>query len=219
MDKLFFGIYAKGKFIYTKNADVGNDVYGERLVKENGIEYRSFDPYRSKLCASIKKRINTWPFKENSKILYLGASTGTTVSHVSDICTNGEIYAVEISPHIINKLIALAERGKARENIIPILGDARKPEGYKEVGEVDILYEDVAQPDQSDILIKNAKMFLKKGGIAMIAIKSQSIDVLKDPKAIYKKVKDDLKDMFELIEEVDIDSYANDHLFLVLRKR
>ncbi|MDD5023025.1 MAG: fibrillarin-like rRNA/tRNA 2'-O-methyltransferase [Candidatus ainarchaeum sp.] len=216
MNELFFGIYKKDNFIYTLNFLPGEQVYGERLVKENGKEYRSFDPYRSKLCASIKKGLKTWPFKENSKILYLGASTGTTVSHISDICTKGEIFAVEISPHVIDKLVNLAEK---RENIIPILGDARKPQDYLDVGKVDIIYEDVSQPNQSEILIRNAIEFLKKNGIAMIAVKSQSIDVIKDPEEVYKKVIGELKEYFEVIEKVNIDSYDKGHVFLVLKKK
>lgn len=216
MQELFFGVYKKERFIYTLNLTPEKAVYGERLVKEDGKEYRSFDPYRSKLGAAIKKGLKTWPFKKNSKILYLGASTGTTVSHLSDICITGEIYSVEISPHVIDKLVSLSEK---RENIIPIMADARKPSEYEEVGKVDIIYEDVAQPDQADILIKNSRKFLKTKGIAMIAIKSQSIDVLKNPEEVYKEVIRKLEEEFEILEKVDIDSYDKDHLFLVLRRK
>ncbi len=215
MEEIFYGVYKQNKFIYTKNLTPGRAVYGERLLNRDGVEYRAFDPYRSKLGAAIKKWLKSWPFQKNSIILYLGASTGSTISHLSDICRDGEIYGVEISPHVINKLVKLSEK---RENIIPILGDARKPKEYEEVGEVDIIYQDVSQPDQEDILIKNSKIFLKKGGIAMFAIKSQSIDVLKDPEEIYKKIIENLKDEFEILEKVDIDSYDKGHLFLVLRK-
>lgn len=216
MQELFYGVYRKDRFLYTLNLIPGKAVYNERLVKEEGKEYRSFDPYRSKLSAAIRKGLRTWPFKSDSKILYLGASTGTTVSHLSDVCTKGEIYAVEISAHVINKLVKLSNK---RENIIPIMGDADKPKEYEDVGKVDIVYEDVAQPNQSEILIKNSQKFLKKNGIAMIAIKSQSIDVLKKPKEVFETVKKELKEEFELLEEIDIDSYDKDHLFLVLRRK
>lgn len=216
MQEAHFGVYKKDKYIYTLNSNPGQIVYGERTVKKEGKEYRSFDPYRSKLGASIKKGLRNWPFEESSKILYLGASTGTTVSHLSDICTKGEIYAVEVSPHIIDKLILLSEK---RENIIPILADAGKPKEYGEVGEVDIIYEDVSQPDQADILIKNSKRFLKKGGIAMIAIKSQCIDVLKESEEVYDGVIKELESEFKVIEKVDIDSYDKGHLFLVLKRK
>lgn len=216
MKERVLGVYSKERFIYTLNLIIGEKVYGERLVREDEKEYRSFDPYRSKLGAAIKKGLRIWPFKKDSKILYLGASTGTTVSHISDICSDGEIYAVELSPHVMDKLVKLSEK---RENIIPILGDARKPEEYKEVGNVEIIYEDVAQPDQAEILVKNSKMFLKKGGFAMIAIKSQSIDVLKDPVEVFEKVIEELKEEFEILEKIDIDSYDKGHLFLVLRRK
>ena len=161
------------------NFDPGRRVYAERLVKVGSREYRNWDAFRSKLCGAIMKGLRTFPFQEGSKILYLGASTGTTISHLSDIVgERGEIYSVEIAPQCMKSLLALSDR---RRNIIPIHGDARKPQDYAEVGKVDALYMDVAQPDQDDIMIKNAKMFLNPGGIAMITIKSQSIDVTKKP--------------------------------------
>ncbi|MFA5049493.1 MAG: fibrillarin-like rRNA/tRNA 2'-O-methyltransferase [Candidatus Paceibacterota bacterium] len=216
MEKIFFGVFKKNKFIYTNNLIPGKTVYGERIVKEEGIEYRSWDPFRSKLGGAIRKGLANWPFEKNSKILYLGASTGTTISHLSDICTNGEIYSVEISAHVLERLVMLSEK---RENIIPIMADARQPQEYLEVGEVDILYEDVAQPDQSDILLKNAGLFLKKGGIAFFAIKSQSIDVLKNPQEIYDKIIKELQDKFEILEKIKLEPYDKDHLFLVLKRK
>ncbi|MBN2478429.1 fibrillarin-like rRNA/tRNA 2'-O-methyltransferase [Candidatus Micrarchaeota archaeon] len=215
MEEKFFGVYKEKKYIYTENLNLGRDVYGEKLIRESGKEYRSWDPFRSKLAAAMMNGIKTWPFTKNSKILYLGASTGTTVSHLSDICIDGEIFSVEISGHIMEKLISLSEK---RENIIPILADASQPHEYKEVGEVDIIYEDVAQPNQAEIIIKNAEMFLKKGGIAFFAIKSQSIDVLKKPEEVFEQVKKELTGTFEIIEEIKLEPYDKDHLFLVLRK-
>src|SRR5919199_4845942 len=69
----------------TLNLVEGNSVYGEKLVRQKGIEYRVWDPYRSKLAGAIKKGLNNLPIKKSMRVLYLGASTGTTVSHVSDI--------------------------------------------------------------------------------------------------------------------------------------
>ncbi len=216
MEELFFGTFKNDKYIYTKNQPAGKPVYGERIIKENGEEYRAWDPYRSKLAGAIRKGLKTWPFKKNSKILYLGASTGTTISHLSDICLEGEIYSVEISAHVLERLVVLSEN---RENIIPIMADARLPKEYLDVGEVDILYEDVAQPDQSDILSKNARFFLKKGGIALFAIKSQSIDVLKNPQEIYDKIVKELENEFNILEKIKLEPYDKDHLFLVLEKK
>ncbi|MFH1785668.1 MAG: fibrillarin-like rRNA/tRNA 2'-O-methyltransferase [Candidatus Micrarchaeota archaeon] len=217
MKSIFPGVFQSDKFILTLNADKGHKVYNERTIKEGEKEYRVWDPFRSKLSAAIKNGLKTFPFVNDAKILYLGASTGTTISHVSDIVgEKGEIYSVEISSQCLRSLIQLSDR---RNNIIPIQGDARQPQEYSEVGEVDVIYQDVAQPDQDALLIKNAKMFLKKNGIAMICIKSQSIDVTKDPKVIFAEVIKRLETVFDIVEKIKLEPFDKDHLFVVLRLR
>jgi len=201
----------------TPNADPGRRVYNERLSKADGKEYRIWDPFRSKLCGAMRKGLKSFPFTPGSKTLYLGASTGTTISHLSDIVgESGEIFAVEIAPQCMKSLIALSER---RNNIIPIHADARQPQEYAEVGTVDAVYQDVAQPDQDDIIIKNARMFLKPGGIAMICIKSQSIDVTKDPAVVFEQVLKKLETAFEISEKMRLEPFDKDHLFVVLKFR
>lgn len=219
MKEIFKGVYSFDKYLATVNAVPGKKVYDERLLTKpetGNRELRIWDPFRSKLAGAIRKGLKTFPFKPGAKVLYLGASTGTTVSHLSDIMgPEGEIYAVEIAAQCMKSLLALCEK---RENIIPIHADARTPEEYEEVGKVDSLYMDVAQPDQADILLKNAEMFLKKGGIAMIAIKSQSIDVTKSPKQVFAEVLDELGRSFEVLEKYELEPFDKDHLFVVLRK-
>lgn len=215
MKEIFNGVYDLGQGIGTQNFDIGKSVYKEKLIKSEGVEYRLWDPFRSKLCGAIKKGLKTFPFSKGSKILYLGASTGTTISHLSDIVKEtGEIYAVEIAPQCMKSLIALCQK---RENILPIHADAKKTSEYSEIGKVDIVYQDVAQPDQDDILIKNCEVFLKKEGIAMICIKSQSIDVTKEPKIVFEEVLKKLEKYFEILETHRLDPYDKDHLFAVLK--
>jgi len=209
------GVYDLKGAIATKSFAPGTKVYNEKIVKSREGELRIWNPHRSKLSAAIKKGLKTFPFRQGSIILYLGASTGTTVSHVSDIVgKSGEIYAVEIAPQCMKNLLKVADE---RENIIPIHADARKPRDYEDVGKVGIIYQDVAQPDQDEILIKNAEMFLKKGGIAMIAIKSQSIDVIAEPKKVFEKVLEKLEKYFEVLEKIKLEPYDKDHLFVVLK--
>ncbi len=98
------------------------------------------------------------------------------------------------------------------------MADARLPEKYSFVKDVDVIFEDVAQPDQDRILLENAK-YLKRGGIAMIAVKSQSIDVRLKPKEVYKKVIERLREKFEVVESLELDPYEKHHLFIVLRKK
>lgn len=215
MEELFNGVFELQKHFATKNAVPGKRVYGEKLVRTEGQEFRLWDAFRSKLAGAMKKGLKNFPFKSGSKILYLGASTGTTISHLSDIVgKDGEIYAVELAHQCMKSLLALCE---LRENIIPIHGDARKPEEYEDVGKVDIIYQDVAQPDQDDILILNAEMFLKKGGIAMFCIKSQSIDVTKKPQDVFDAVVKKLEQKFEVLESMKLEPFDKDHLFVVLR--
>ena len=47
---------------------------------------------------------------------------------------------------------------------------------------MDVVYVDIAQPDQTKIAIDNCKMYLKKSGFLFLVIKTRSIDVTKDPK-------------------------------------
>lgn len=202
----------------TLNADPGYQVYTERLIKIDEKEYRTFDPFKSKLAAAIRNNMKTYPFSKGCSILYLGAASGTTVSHVSDmIGENGTIYALEFSSRSVSDLINIAER---RKNIIPIHADARFPEGYSfTVPMVDILYEDVAQPTQAEILNANIKAFLKKDGYFFIAVKARSIDVTKEPKQIYKEVEEQLKSFgLTILETIDLESFEKDHVMIVGQK-
>lgn len=214
----FDGIYLINGKICTINLSPGKNVYGEQLIKIGEKEYREWIPFRSKLCAAIKKGIKHFPFKKGSKVLYLGAGSGTTISHISDIIgKDGIIYAVEISERPLRDLVKLAE---IRQNIVPILADARLTETYENLilEKVDMLYEDVADPDQIKILVKNSEKFLKADGIAEIAIKSQSISSTKPPKEVYKECLAELEKHFKILDKVELDPYEKFHLFVVLKK-
>src|SRR3972149_4784153 len=199
-----------GKFV-TINLVPGEKVYGEKLIRQDNVEHRVWDHYRSKPAAALKKGLKKLPIEKGMKILYLGIASGTTSSHFSDIVdSEGMIYGVEISERVLRELIPVAEK---RGNIIPILADARKPEDYENqiLEKVDLVYEDVASPDQIEILIRNCEKFLKLQGFAMIAIKSQSIDVTKPPKEIYKEALAKLEKHFEIIDKVELDPYDKFH--------
>ena len=104
---------------YTKNIDKGKTVYGEKIVEDGKTEYREWDPYRSKICASIICRARNIFLTRNSNVLYLGAASGTTVSHISDIVSGkGKVYAVEFSPRSLRQLV---QNCVDRVNVIPIL--------------------------------------------------------------------------------------------------
>ena len=147
------GVYEIDGKLATKSIVKGFRIHGERIIRIGDDEFREWEPQRSKLAAAIKKGLKTWPFRKGATVLYLGAATGVTVSYISDIVgEKGRIYAVEFSPECMQKLLLNCEK---RENIWPILADARFPKEYEFIGKVDVVFEDVAQPDQDRILIEN----------------------------------------------------------------
>jgi fibrillarin-like pre-rRNA processing protein len=201
----------------TVNLVPGEKVYGEELVKIKDIEYRIWDKWRSKPSAALAKGLKTFPLRKGQKILYLGIASGTTSSHFSDIIgKEGIIYGVDIAERVLRDLVTVAEK---RGNIVPILADARRPENYQNqiLEKFDLVYEDVADPDQIEILIRNCEKFLKSNGWAMIAIKSQSIDVVKPPRQVYKECLEKLKKHFEILDKVELDPYEKHHLFVVMK--
>ncbi|WP_456320922.1 fibrillarin-like rRNA/tRNA 2'-O-methyltransferase [Palaeococcus sp. (in: euryarchaeotes)] len=203
--------------IATKNLVPGQKVYGERVINWNKEEYRIWNPRRSKLGAAILKGLKNFPIKPGKSILYLGIASGTTASHVSDIVGwDGMIFGVEFSPRVLRELVPLVYE---RKNIIPILGDATKPEEYRAlVSKVDVIFEDVAQPTQAKILVDNAKAYLKSGGYGMISIKSRSIDVTKPPEQVFNEVEKELGEYFEIVERISLEPYEKDHALIVVRK-
>jgi len=216
--KKFNGIFSIGNKLATKNLIPGKRVYGEELVKENNVEYRIWDFFRSKPAAAMKKGLKEFPLKKGDKILYLGIASGTTASHFSDIIgEEGIVYGIDIAERVLKDLMRVAE---ARGNIVPILSDARIPEKYANniLEKVDVVYADVADPEEVELFIRNCKMFLKENGYGMIAIKSQSIDVTKDPKVIYEESKKKLeKEGFKILDFVTLDPYDKAHGFFVVR--
>ena len=156
------------------------------------------------------------PIKKNSKVLYLGAASGTTASHVSDLVgKDGYVYCIEFSPRSIRDLIDNVCR--FRVNMAPILADARFPMRYAPLmSKVDVIYCDVAQPEQARILADNAKIFLKKDGGIMLAIKARSIDVTKEPSEVYRREINVLKgEGFDISEIIDLEPYEKDHRMII----
>jgi fibrillarin-like pre-rRNA processing protein len=189
-------------------------VYGEKIKKSGGFYLREWNPKRSKLAAAILKGFSAMPLKESSSVLYLGASTGTTVSHVSDICFRGRVFAVEFSYDSFIRLYTLA--GK-RNNIYPILEDANMPEKYDFfVDEPDIIYQDIAQRNQVQIFNENAKKFngAKK---AMLIIKARAISSNRSERSIINEAVRQIKD-FEVKEIIDLKPYDIGNYFVYLER-
>ncbi|MEM3586193.1 MAG: fibrillarin-like rRNA/tRNA 2'-O-methyltransferase [Candidatus Jordarchaeaceae archaeon] len=205
------------KRLATRNISPGFQVYGEKLVNYGGKEYRLWEPYRSKLAASIIKKINEMPIEEGSKVLYLGSASGTTASHVADIVgKNGTVFCVEFSPRVMRELVRVCE---VKKNMVPILADARFPEKYRMlVEQVDTVYSDVAQPEQAKLLADNSEMFLKSGGYTLLVIKAQSIDVTKEPSEVFKEETQILtKRGFEILQVVNLEPFDKAHAMVLAK--
>lgn len=205
--------------LVTKNMDPGTSTYGEKRITveegENKVEYRVWNPFRSKLAAAVVAGVEDIHVKPGGKLLYLGAASGTTVSHCSDLVgPEGTVYAVEFSARPGRELVNVA---KKRPNIVPIVEDARYPLKYRMlVGMVDVIFADVAQPDQARIVGHNASYFLKNGGHFVISIKANCIDSTVDAEAVFAKEIKKLQTMdFAPDEYVTLEPYERDHCVVI----
>jgi len=216
------GIFiARGKedVLVTKNMVPGESVYGEKRisVEVDGekIEYRVWNPFRSKLAASVVGGVGNIYMPPGSKVLYLGAANGTTVSHVSDVVgPEGVVYAVEFSHRSGRDLVNMA---KKRTNVVPIVEDARHPHKYRMiVSMVDCIFADVAQPDQARIVAINAQYFLKVGGHYVISIKANCIDSTAPAEAVFAgEIKKLQADQLKPQEQLTLEPYERDHAVVV----
>lgn len=219
---LHAGVFiAKGKedVIVTKSMVPGLAIYGEKRIQveenEQKVEYRVWNPFRSKLAAAIVGGVESIHVKPGSKLLYLGAASGTTVSHCSDLVgPEGMVYAVEFSARPGRDLINVA---KKRTNVIPIVEDARYPMKYRMlVGMVDCIFADVAQPDQARIVDINAQHFLKTGGGFVISIKANCIDSTMPAEAVFaSEIKKLQAAKLKPAEYVTLEPYERDHAVVI----
>jgi rRNA 2'-O-methyltransferase fibrillarin len=187
---------ARGKedMLVTKNLAPGESVYGEKRISvenstsknEDGTpnttktEYRVWNPFRSKLAAGVLGGLDEIFITPGS------TASGTSVSHVADIVgPTGTVFAVEFSHRSGRDLINMATH---RTNVIPIIEDARHPLRYRMlVSMVDVIFADVAQPDQARIVGLNAHLFLKVGGGVVVSIKANCIDSTAAPEAVFAR--------------------------------
>ena len=217
--ELFPAIYKlknNQEILATRNLTPGITYYGEPVYTIDDVEYRSWNPTRSKLGAVIMKGVQTMPIRPGCMVLYLGVASGTTVSHVSDVIgESGHVWGLDFAPRSMRDLLDKVTRH--RENISPILGDARQPSSYSAyVPLVDVIFADVAQPDQAEIIVNNAKHFLKETGWMMLSIKSRSIDVREKPQDVYADQVKIIEDAGYTVHEVVVlDPYEKDHAMVL----
>jgi fibrillarin-like pre-rRNA processing protein len=206
-------VVRRGDALFTVNAVPGATVYGERLVDIDGVEHRQWNPMRSKLAALLLLGGLQLPLRRDSNVLYLGAASGTTSSHVSDICSDGIVYCVEVSQRSFRDLVGLCE---VRSNMIPIMADASLPEGFDSmIDRVDLVYQDIAQRAQTEIFLANMRHFDAPSGILML--KSRSVDVNRDPGKVFADVKAKLSaEGLRVTDAVVLERYSKDHAAFVV---
>jgi fibrillarin-like pre-rRNA processing protein len=213
----FSGIFTDSENLLTKNLTPTHQVYGEELIAWENNEYRMWNPKRSKACAMLKKGARNFPFQKDSKVLYLGAASGTTASHLSDIACEGILFCVEFSKRSFSDLVNLCE---LRKNMIPIFADAKKPSMYKEaVGKVDLIYQDISQRDQVKIFLKNVDAFLSAHGFGILMVKARSIDVTAKPKEIFARSEKELvKNHLKVLENIPLKPFEKDHAAIIVKR-
>ncbi|KAK2792903.1 Small subunit processome complex component [Onygenales sp. PD_12] len=214
----------KEDLLVTKNLTPGESVYGEKRIsvesREPGadgetattkVEYRVWNPFRSKLAAGILGGLDNIYMRPGSKVLYLGAASGTSVSHVADLVgPTGTVYAVEFSHRSGRDLIGMATH---RTNVIPIVEDARHPLRYRMlVGMVDVIFADVAQPDQARIVGLNAHLFLKANGGVIVSVKANCIDSTAKPEVVFAREVQKMRDeKIKPKEQLTLEPFERDH--------
>jgi len=212
------GVHDMRGLIWTKNQVPGRKIYSEPLRPWKGKEFRAWNPRRSKLAALIRKDPKTPWFDPHHDVLYLGASSGTTVSHVSDILQgNAKVVAVEFSPRSVRDLLWNLED---RLNVIPVLEDASHPERYAAFLDrpVGAIIQDVAQRHQVDIFLRNLP-FLAAGGRGFLFVKARSMDVARPVKDIYRDVETRLRQAgWTITRRVDLDPFEKDHMAFIVER-
>ncbi|ELZ02039.1 fibrillarin-like rRNA/tRNA 2'-O-methyltransferase [Natrialba asiatica] len=188
----------------------GDPVYGE----PTDGDWRAWNPTRSKLGAMLELEMETGlEGGDEETVLYLGAASGTTVSHVADFA--GPTYAVEFAARPARDLL---ETAASRPRLFPLLADARKPATYAHVVEsnVDAIVQDVATRGQARVALENRR-FLDDDGRLLLAVKARSEDVTRDPEDVFADVRAELEAEYEILEARRLEQYHADHLGIVAR--
>ena len=210
------GVWREGRELFTRNAVPGVKVYGETLRSVDGVEYRGWDPWRSKLAALLVHGAPADVLAPPRTALYLGGAHGTTVSHLSDLWPTTPIYVVEKSPAAFAPLLALARR---RSNVLPVLADAQLPERYlADVGTADFLYQDVAQRDQVRIFRENAEVGLAVDGRGLLMLKVRSVTQRRAASAVVRESRAELgRAGLSVDAEWSLEPFAREHVALAVR--
>ena len=226
--KLAWGIRREGRSLWTRNAVRGVSVRGERRKTDARIEWRSWEPSRSKVAAALLRTAND-PSQllpeTGSTCLYLGASFGSTVSYIHDqVCGagnhhGGQVVAVEIAPRAMRDLSELAS---IRPGLVPVLGDARQPQTVAPYirGKADWMHQDLSIADQAETFVRMAGAFLRPGGTGLLSLKAASERSSDgDDDSRFAKAARILRESnLDVIERIDLKGLEEQHLVFHVRK-
>ncbi|MBI4441550.1 fibrillarin-like rRNA/tRNA 2'-O-methyltransferase [Candidatus Woesearchaeota archaeon] len=213
----YYGIFENEQKFYTKNLTTGSAFFNESLLRLDSVEYRYFDPTRSKFAAGLKKKMGL-VFHDGDVVLYLGASHGYTVSYLSDIIgLKGIIFAVDSAYKVFRSLFHVST---LRHNVIPIYADAAKPASYaRNICAVDVIYQDIAQKEQADIFDANYALYAKEGAVGILVVKARSIDVTAQPSKVTEGVKKKMLALgYTVLETKMLDPFEQDHALMIVTK-
>ncbi len=204
----------KGK-LFTKSVHTD---FREDLVERDGVTWRVWETKRSKLASAIQKKISQVGIKEGDTVLYLGAAHGYTPTFVADIVgEKGTVFCLDFSANVVRDLI---KKCRGRQNMIPLLADAKKPDTYSyRVTGADVVFQDIAQKDQVGIFVRNCERFLKQGGFGLLSLKARSVDMTKHPKDVFKDAYKELEKTMKVVDYRELDPYEKDHAFFVVKKQ
>jgi fibrillarin-like pre-rRNA processing protein len=211
------GIFRRGRELYTPNLRPGERVYGEELIVEDGVEYRHWDPWRSKLAAYLLNGASRLPYDHPRRALYLGTAHGTTLSHLSDLLPDAQLFGIEKSAGSFGAFLALSRR---RSNLFPILADAQLPERYQaDVGTVDFLYQDIAQRNQADMFAENATAMLSASGRALLMLKVRSVTQRRSVAAVVAESRATLaRQGLKVVDQRSLAPFSRDHVALAVTR-
>ena len=227
--QLAWVIRKEGRTLWTRNAVKGISVRDERRKKDSRIEWRHWEPQKSKVAACLlKTKLDPSELipEVGSTCLYLGASSGTTVSHIHDhVCGsgnhhNGQIVSVEISPRMMRDLSKLSE---LRPGLIPVLGDARKPTVISPYlrDKVDWIHQDISVAEQTKSFLNISEIFLKPKGIGLLSLKAASERWMEggdDSRFKEAEKMINLSESVTLLENIDISHFESQHRIFVVKK-
>lgn len=175
-----------------------------------------WQPERSKVKAALENGLSESYLKVD-KILYLGAAHGYTLTHLYEQFTNVlEVYAVEKSPEMMRAFIPVAED---LTNTLPILADARAPDSFAHYvqGDMDVVFQDIAQKDQVAIFLANCKRFLSTHGVGLLALKAPAVNSTAEPAAVFAEARSQLeKEGMTVVQEVSLEPYQQHHRLFVV---